>query len=159
MWANLWLRREYRRDAAYSVRYLRMPARGSTSELSATQREFDPDLPVKMPISATWLGKRVSGGLGRYTAIAASLVWRSPGGFSTLEGVGTLFSNPWLLLAGWVHYLAFDLLVGSWQLQDARERGISRLLVIPCFTLTFLFGPAGWLLYIVMRSIRTNGSH
>ena len=24
---------------------------------------------------------------------------------STLGGVGMLFSNPWLLLAGWVHYL------------------------------------------------------
>ena len=49
-----------------------------------------------------------------YTAIAVFLFWRSPGGFSTLAGVGTLFSNPWLLLAGWVHYLAFDLLIGSW---------------------------------------------
>ena len=46
-----------------------------------------------------------------YTAIAVSLFWRSPGGFSTLASVGVLFSNPWLLLAGWVHYLAFDLLI------------------------------------------------
>jgi hypothetical protein len=49
------------------------------------------------------------------TAIAVSLFWRSPGGFSTLAGVAVLFSNPWLLLAGWVHYLAFDLLIGSWE--------------------------------------------
>ena len=33
-------------------------------------------------------------------------------------------ANPWLLLAGWIHYLAFDLLVGSWEARDARERGI-----------------------------------
>ena len=42
--------------------------------------------------------------------------WGGPGGFSSLAGVALLFSNPWLLLAGWVHYLAFDLLdrdVGS----------------------------------------------
>ncbi|MBV9613183.1 MAG: DUF4281 domain-containing protein [Acidobacteriaceae bacterium] len=32
-------------------------------------------------------------------------------------------SHPWLLLAGWVHYLAFDLLVGSWELQDATKYG------------------------------------
>jgi hypothetical protein len=93
-----------------------------------------------------------------YTAIAISLFGRAPGGFSTLAAVATLFSNPWLLLAGWVHYLAFDLLVGSWELQDARERGIPHLLVVPCLALTFLFGPAGWLLYTVVRSIRRTGS-
>src|SRR5215831_3015326 len=77
-----------------------------------------------------------------------------PGGFSTLAGVGTLFSNPWLLLAGWMHYLAFDLLVGSWELEDAAERGIPHWIVVPCLLLTFMFGPAGWLLYRIVRSIR-----
>src|SRR6516225_8113550 len=94
-----------------------------------------------------------------YTAIAVSLFWRSPGGFSNLADVATLFSNPWVLLAGWVHYLAFDLLVGSWELQDAHEHGISHLLVLPCLALTFLFGPAGWLLYTILRSVRRTGSH
>ena len=94
-----------------------------------------------------------------YTAIALSLFGRTSGGFSTLAGVGMLFSNPWLLLAGWVHYLAFDLLVGSWELQDAQEHGISHLLVLPCLALTFLFGPAGWLLYTILRSVRRTGSH
>lgn len=94
-----------------------------------------------------------------YTAIAVSLFGRTPGGFSTLAGVGMLFSNPWVLLAGWVHYLAFDLLVGSWELQDAHEHGISHLLVLPCLALTFLFGPAGWLLYTILRSVRRTGSH
>jgi hypothetical protein len=94
-----------------------------------------------------------------YTAIAVSLFGRTSGGFSTLAGVGMLFSNPWLLLAGWVHYLAFDLLVGSWELQDAQEHGISHLLVLPCLALTFLFGPAGWLLYTILRSVRRTGSH
>ncbi len=94
-----------------------------------------------------------------YTAIVVSLFGRTPGGFSTLAGVGMLFSNPWLLLAGWVHYLAFDLLVGSWQLQDAREHGIPYWTVVPCLALTFLFGPAGWLLYTILRSIRRTGSN
>ena len=35
-----------------------------------------------------------------YTAIVISLFGRTSGGFSTLAGVGMLFSNPWLLLAG-----------------------------------------------------------
>jgi hypothetical protein len=93
-----------------------------------------------------------------YTAIAVSLFWRSPGGFSTLANVGVLFTNPWLLLAGWVHYLAFDLLIGSWELKDSRERGIPHLLVVPCLLLTFMFGPAGWLLYSIVRSVRPRGS-
>ena len=89
-----------------------------------------------------------------YTTIAASLFWRSPAGFSTLASVGILFSNPWLLLAGWVHYLAFDLLIGSWELEDSHERGIPHLMVVPCLLLTFMFGPAGWLLYRIVRSGR-----
>ena len=78
-----------------------------------------------------------------YTAIAISLFGRAPGGFSTLAAVATLFSNPWLLLAGWVHYLAFDLLVGSWELQDARERGIPHLLVVPCLCADIPVRPGG----------------
>jgi hypothetical protein len=64
-----------------------------------------------------------------YTAIVISLFGRVRGGFSSLAGVGTLFANPWLLLAGWVHYLTFDLLVGSWELEDATELGIPHRMV------------------------------
>jgi hypothetical protein len=73
------------------------------------------------------------------------------GGFSTLQGVAELFSNPWLLLAGWVHYLAFDLFVGTWEVNDAAARGVSRWLVAPCLILTFLFGPIGFLAYQAVR--------
>ena len=76
----------------------------------------------------------------------------SPGGFSSLPDVALLFSNPWLLLAGWVHYLAFDLLVGAWEARDARERGVRHIFLVPCLILTFLFGPAGWLLYLGVRT-------
>lgn len=86
-----------------------------------------------------------------YIAIIGSQWGRSGGGFSTLAGVSTLFSNPWLLLAGWLHYLAFDLLVGTWEVRDSRERRIPHALVVPCLALTFLFGPAGWLLYNAVR--------
>jgi hypothetical protein len=93
-----------------------------------------------------------------YTAIAVSVFWRTAGGFSTLSGVGMLFSNPWMLLAGWLHYLAFDLLVGSWEIQDARERGIPHWTVVPCLALTFFFGPAGWLMYTILRTTRGAGA-
>jgi Domain of unknown function (DUF4281) len=88
-----------------------------------------------------------------YSVIIALTFSSAEGGFSSLPDVARLFSNPWLLLAGWIHYLAFDLLVGSWEAQDARERGISHFLVLPCLLLTFLFGPAGWLSYLGVRSV------
>ena len=87
-----------------------------------------------------------------YTIIVAIHFAGSDGGFSSLPDVARLFANPWLLLAGWIHYLAFDLLVGSWEVRDARERGIGHMLVVPCLLLTFLFGPAGWLLYLGVRT-------
>ena len=83
----------------------------------------------------------------------------SPGGFSSLSSVGLLFQNRSMLLAGWVHYLAFDLFVGSWEVRDAQRIGIAHYLVAPCLVLTFLFGPAGWLLYVLIKSLalRTIG--
>ena len=76
------------------------------------------------------------------------------GGFSTLQGVADLFSNPWLLLAGWIHYLAFDLFVGAWETEDAMARGISRWLLAPCLLLTFLIGPVGFLAYHALVAVR-----
>lgn len=91
-----------------------------------------------------------------YVGIVVTTFGRTPGGFSTLEGVATLFSNPWALLAGWIHYLAFDLLIGTWEVRDAREQGLSHLLLVPCLVLTFLLGPAGWLLYRALRLMKSS---
>ena len=92
-----------------------------------------------------------------YTILIAIHFAGSEGGFSSLPDVARLFSNPWLLLAGWIHYLAFDLLIGSWEVRDARERGVAHPFVVPCLILTFLFGPAGWLLYLGIRTqVRTS---
>ncbi len=78
--------------------------------------------------------------------------WRgSEGGFGSLGQVSDLFQSPWLLLAGWVHYLAFDLFIGAWEVRDAQRERIHHLLVIPCLLLTFMFGPIGLLLYLGLR--------
>jgi hypothetical protein len=74
------------------------------------------------------------------------------GGFNSLAGVAALFSNQWLLLGGWIHYLAFDLFVGSWEVRDAEERKISYWLAIPCVGLTSMLGPIGLLSYFAVRS-------
>ncbi len=89
-----------------------------------------------------------------YAALIATTWSQATGGFSTLDGVRQLFSNDHLLLAGWIHYLAFDLWIGSWISRDGLERGLPQLLLAPCLVLTFLFGPTGWLCYQVLRKLR-----
>jgi hypothetical protein len=91
-----------------------------------------------------------------YVAIVGATFYRVPGGFSTLADVALLFSSPWMLLAGWVHYLAFDLLIGTWETRDAEALGVPHLLLVPCLVLTFLVGPAGWLLYMGVRLTRSS---
>ena len=73
------------------------------------------------------------------------------GGFGSLAGVMALLSTPHAALAGWIHYLAFDLFVGAWESRDARRLGISPWLVLPCLFLTLMAGPVGLLLYGVLR--------
>jgi hypothetical protein len=87
-----------------------------------------------------------------YAAVIAIHWGGAEGGFSSLAEVKRLFESPWLLLAGWVHYLAFDLFVGAWEVRDAARLGLPHLLVIPCLLLTFLFGPIGLLLYLALRA-------
>jgi hypothetical protein len=73
------------------------------------------------------------------------------GGFNTLAQVMVLFSSPYAVLAGWVHYLAFDLFTGAWEARDAARLGISRWIVLPCLLLTFLLGPLGLVLYLLVK--------
>jgi hypothetical protein len=87
-----------------------------------------------------------------YSLLVVTQFGHFPGGFSSLSSVALLFQNRAMLLAGWVHYLAFDLFVGSWEVRDSQALGIRHYLVVPCLILTFLFGPAGWLLYFFIRS-------
>ena len=79
------------------------------------------------------------------------MFFRSLEDFSSLAGVMKLFTNEWATLAGWIHYLAFDLFVGIWEVKDSQAKGISHWFVIPCLFLTFMFGPIGFLLYSILR--------
>lgn len=88
-----------------------------------------------------------------YLVLIALNFAKSPGGFGTLAQVSQLFQNPWLLLAGWIHYLAFDLFLGAWESRQAQRLGISHFLLIPCLLLTFMFGPVGFLVFWIIRSV------
>ena len=89
-----------------------------------------------------------------YLVLIVSFWHGAEGGFGSLQDVRTLFQNPHLLLAGWLHYLAFDLFIGSWEVRDAQRSQISHWLVAPCLLLTFWFGPVGLLCYLVVRFVR-----
>ena len=76
--------------------------------------------------------------------------------FSTLAGVMALFKQDQAVLAGWIHYLAFDLVAGSWVLQNGQKRGINHLLLVPCLLLCFMLGPCGLLLYLLIRQVASR---
>ncbi|MBI4249107.1 MAG: DUF4281 domain-containing protein [Elusimicrobia bacterium] len=87
-------------------------------------------------------------------AFLVLVFWRdSAGDFSSLAGVSRTFQTPGILLAGWVHYLAFDLMVGTWELQDSHKHAIPHAFLIPCLVLTFLLGPMGFLAYVILRTV------
>jgi hypothetical protein len=92
-----------------------------------------------------------------YIVLIAISMPGSEGGFSSLTAVSTLFADRRALLAGWIHYLAFDLFIGGWQVRDAQTSGVPHLLVVPALILTFLFGPAGLLFYLIVRSLKLAG--
>ncbi len=76
------------------------------------------------------------------------------GAFSSLDGLTQLFQNRALVLGGWIHYLAFDLVVGSWILKDSQRRQINHWLVVPCLFLCLMMGPVGFLLYQTIRYLK-----
>lgn len=81
-----------------------------------------------------------------YTLLILIFWWGAEGGFDSLANVQKLFTSPWAALAGWIHYLAFDLATGAYLARQIMERGLPRLILIPILPLTFLFGPIGYLL-------------
>jgi Domain of unknown function (DUF4281) len=124
-----------------------------------------------------WLALMLSPARARWTAPArryagrviplllagayVALVMRhwGPGGFGSLAEVRALFDVPGLLLAGWLHYLAFDLFVGAWIAERAAEAAWPHALLIPVLLLTFLFGPAGLLAFALLRVALRRPAH
>jgi len=110
--------------------------------------------PSRRWTAAVW---RATGGLIPLSLGAAYVAlllghW-GPGGYGSLAQVRQLFERPGLLAAGWLHYLAFDLFVGTWIARQAAGRGVPHWAVLPCLALTFLFGPAGLLAFAALALV------
>ena len=87
-----------------------------------------------------------------YSFLIARYFFSAEGGFDTLANVQQLFTYPAVALAGWVHYLAFDLFMGGVIAKQADEIGLSRLIQAPTLLLTFMFGPFGYLLFMLIKA-------
>lgn len=87
-----------------------------------------------------------------YFVLVAVYFAGAEGGYSSLAAVGTLLAGEPVRLAGWVHYLAFDLFVGAWIARRADEAGISRIIQAPILAATFLFGPIGLLVFLLLET-------
>ena len=87
-----------------------------------------------------------------YAGLVMAWWSRAKGGFGSLSDLVALFDTRALLLAGWLHYLAFDMLVGAWEVREAKRQGMVHWTIIPALLLTFLFGPAGLLVFLTQRA-------
>lgn len=90
-----------------------------------------------------------------YAVLVVAALARAGGALpdlSTLGGLARAFSDPRVMLVGWVHYLAFDLWTGAWEAEEAGRRGMPHWAVLPCLALTFLAGPIGLVLFLVLRT-------
>jgi len=114
---------------------------------------------ILLAVAPRWRWSQLVAGIGLPLALAAVYLTlivahfgKSGGGFGSLAAVTRLFENPYLLLAGWIHYLAFDLFTGCWEVRDAQHLRISHAFVVPCLLLTFMFGPVGLLTWFLIRT-------
>lgn len=79
--------------------------------------------------------------------------------FSTLANVKALFQNDNAVAMGWIHYLAFDLFVGAYIVRKSQKLQISRWLYTLTLPFTFMFGPVGYLLFFILKTVKTQSFH
>jgi len=74
--------------------------------------------------------------------------------FGSLQAVMHLFTVEQAVLAGWLHYLVFDMLVGMWMLDKNKSLKIHQAIMAPCLIGTFMMGPVGFLLFMAVRALK-----
>ena len=87
-----------------------------------------------------------------YAGLVLTHFSASGGGFGSIAQVRQLFMSDPALVAGWVHYLAFDLMVGTLLAARLDRIGVNRLLQAPILISTFMFGPVGVLLTLLTEA-------
>lgn len=70
-----------------------------------------------------------------------------------MKGVLALVKSPRVVLVSWVHFLAFDLVVGLLILADSASHGFDYWWVVPSLLFTLMWGPVGLLSYLGLRLV------
>jgi hypothetical protein len=84
--------------------------------------------------------------------LAAALGGDLPGiGYAALRAA---LASPTGFLAGWTHYLAFDLFVGAWILRESQRIALEPR---PYLLLALLVGPLGLGAFLLRRGLRLRG--
>lgn len=87
-----------------------------------------------------------------YSGLVMAYLYRSGGGFGSIEQVRQMFASDPVLVAGWPHYLAFDLLIGCFAAARLDQAGLSRLVQAPILVTILLLGPLGLLVSLVTEA-------
>lgn len=88
-----------------------------------------------------------------YLVLVGFFFMNADGGFDSLANVQKLFLSPWVALAGWIHYLAFDLFIGSWIARQTEVRELPRWPLLVILPATFLLGPIGLLAFYLATTL------
>lgn len=92
---------------------------------------------------------------GGLIGVLSGLIPTAGGGgsvdFTTMAGVRSIFASDAGVTIGWTHYLAFDLFVGLWIVRDGDAKGVSRFIQAPILLATFLAGPLGLGIWLLLR--------
>lgn len=75
-------------------------------------------------------------------------------GYQSLTEVTAIFTQPWTIVGAWIHYLAFDFFVGCWILSKAKAENIGHGWIIIPLILTFMLGPVGLFLFLILLGFR-----
>lgn len=92
-----------------------------------------------------------TGLIGLLTGLLAAGGTSGGADFTTIAGVRAIFSTDAGVVIGWTHYLAFDLFVGLWIARDGDAKRIGRLIQAPILLATFMAGPLGLLIWLIIR--------
>lgn len=87
-----------------------------------------------------------------YAGIMMAGFFDSGGGYGSIAAVRALFAHDDILLAGWLHYLAYDFFIGVWIAERADRIGLSRQIQALILVVAFMFPPMGLVLFLTTRA-------
>jgi len=88
-----------------------------------------------------------------YVTVIVFRIGQIEGGFGSLVEAQKFLANPWGGVAGWIHFLAFDLFIGVWIVGRSETLKIPHLVVVPFLGLTLMFGPMGLLAWCAYEAV------